>query len=430
MRSPTLLTFWAISSVTGLFAPAMALAQSSAVTPEAPWGEPVNGVQIRLRQATPGKVPLRKDLWIQLEMDIRNHGTSTFVYKTGKYFYHAEFDGVWYECRAGYNGGYSSVDVGRESDDRMAMSLDGSFWYDAKNKLLSLTPGKHTVRYGIEILHQPVSMTPTSAPHAAAPMVVSNPIEIEIVDTAAPAQANSALPSGTPPSFFKVSVGMYAGAADIYERIPPHHATGAHRGNPEPGTSGVVSLVNSGEAISVIQGRVPNGNYDSGQLPSVFVFRLTAKTEGAGVRYTIEAASAHAMDTQAVGKPLMATVGSHGAAVPYYQIKTPIDAEVLKHLKITHYSTSGYVDLNCPVILELNSGISREGELNKSLMVFSFSPVSSGPRNGLPKVITDQINAFKGLFATPSAETSATSNVIPASSVPVKAETTSSPGES
>jgi len=169
-----------------------------------PWGEAVEGVQVRLR-ATQSKWNEGADprLWA----DIRNQGKRSLLVCPWGSHCELEVDGRWYRQPPyrGTTGPPKPLSPGRQYND-IRVVLQGSWlggsriagapWNTGQKQLGTLTPGKHTIR---------VVFFVTAAKNApASPFkAVSNPIEIEIVATSdekvdATRQANTSATTAEP----------------------------------------------------------------------------------------------------------------------------------------------------------------------------------------------------------------------------------------
>ena len=146
---------------------------------EDPWGEPVEGVSVRLRAY--------KTSWASNEMptfklDVRNQGTREFSTVQSQETGRLEVDGVWYDWTGGYELKSSWLNPGREYHD-IYVSLEINWeatqeWRDKTQapppKIpLKLFPGKHTIRFAQEIRDSTVKSKPQNN------YVPSNSVEIE-----------------------------------------------------------------------------------------------------------------------------------------------------------------------------------------------------------------------------------------------------------
>ncbi|GAG46569.1 unnamed protein product, partial [marine sediment metagenome] len=134
---------------------------------EWPWGEAMEGVQVRLR---PDKAMFEAGEPVSLKADIYNGGKSeVFGQQTKHGISQLQFDNQWYEWGGGPVLGPPIAPGGRVND--IPVPLD-NIWM-GENKL-NLSPGKHIIRVGLV-----GSRSQDSG--AGAIMAVSNPVEIEIV---------------------------------------------------------------------------------------------------------------------------------------------------------------------------------------------------------------------------------------------------------
>ena len=147
---------------------------------EAAWGEPFEGVSVRLRadktRWTTNETPTFK-------LEVRNQGQREFVTFQGQESGRVEVDGVWYDWTGPIDLKGSSLPPGRDYHD-ISVSLGSNWkatqeWRD-KTQVpppqipLKLLPGKHTIRFAPEIRDITVKPKPQNN------YVPCNPVEIEI----------------------------------------------------------------------------------------------------------------------------------------------------------------------------------------------------------------------------------------------------------
>ncbi len=133
---------------------------------------------------------------VELSLALSNISGKTFRFKKGMYYTHVEVDEVWYELRLGGNGGYFEV-APAKTETFTTENLAGPGWYDAQEHELKLTPGKHTVRFGVEVSSGRVNTTEEFNRHTQAPLAMSNFVEFEIVS--APTHLPAASSTVPPP---------------------------------------------------------------------------------------------------------------------------------------------------------------------------------------------------------------------------------------
>jgi WD40 repeat protein len=164
------------------------------------WGEPVEGVSVRLRAE---KVVWRTDEAPLLSADVRNEGTRPFNTSVNSRLWRLEVDGFWY---LGNVDGGSGVEfdathplnnlpvlmepswrTAHENEFSGAQYGGGGTWIpdNFKRQPLTLHPGKHIVRLAIFAL-------PTRSGGPTVVRAVSNPVEIEIVSAPIAREATSA----------------------------------------------------------------------------------------------------------------------------------------------------------------------------------------------------------------------------------------------
>jgi len=153
---------------------------------EPAWGEPVSGLQIRLRA--------KKTLWgipevpaFMLEapafmLDIRNDGTQIFSYVPIMFAHcQVEVDGQWYRWAAkggGYSAGVRLLKHGMQVNSAITVKLVESWAEKDSGETLDLMPGVHTVRVRFVTGVPPLPPWVDTKSRVSA---VSNPVEIEIV---------------------------------------------------------------------------------------------------------------------------------------------------------------------------------------------------------------------------------------------------------
>ena len=146
---------------------------------EAPWGEPVEGVQVRLRADKPA---WKADESPTFKFEIRNRGTrelSVWLDEFGMPSYQLQVDGESYTLRRTLFLNYdpyalpTPLPLGPGKQHELSLSLAGE-WCQTTDfaKLLALTPGRHTFRLSVGVLDP--EHTDALIP------VPSNTVEIEI----------------------------------------------------------------------------------------------------------------------------------------------------------------------------------------------------------------------------------------------------------
>ena len=139
---------------------------------EVPWGESVDGVQVRLR---PDKVQWKAGETPSLRAEVRNDGKTTFFLAKLQELCEVEVDGTWYRW-----GGLIDVQSGAFQPGQHWQDIPFTLvkaWArlkDKKHQPIQLTPGKHTIR--VALIADPID------PNTGKPIrVISNPVEIEIL---------------------------------------------------------------------------------------------------------------------------------------------------------------------------------------------------------------------------------------------------------
>jgi hypothetical protein len=144
---------------------------------EAAWGEPVEGVQARLRAA---KTKVAAGERVAFDLDLRNRGDKTREALRAFWECQVEVDGVWYEMGPvvlDAKAARGRLQPGERIDRWVAVSLsEAKFWAQKKpagreaapHEWFTLRPGKHTVR--------------VSFPFGKEVVPVSRPVEIEIAE--------------------------------------------------------------------------------------------------------------------------------------------------------------------------------------------------------------------------------------------------------
>src|SRR6266404_5825835 len=178
MRIPAFLTLFA-----AVFLPTVTFSSADnneRAADEAAWGEPVEGVSVRMRadktRWTSSETPT-------FELDVRNQGQREFYTFQAQESGRVEVDGIWYGWAGGFDLKGSSLPPGHEYHD-IPVSLGGNWkatqeWHDKtqappRQIPLKLLPGKHTIRFAPEIRDITVKPKPQNN------HVPSNPVEIEI----------------------------------------------------------------------------------------------------------------------------------------------------------------------------------------------------------------------------------------------------------
>jgi hypothetical protein len=161
------------------FGPAIERAPAS-LADEAAWGEPVEGVSVRMRA---DKTRWTTNETATFKLDVRNRGQREFYAVQSQEGGRFEVDGVWYGWTGGFDRKSSALPSGREYHD-IPVGLGSNWkatqeWRDktpapAPQIPLKLLPGKHTIRFAPEIR----DITVKPKPHNN--YVPSNPVEIEI----------------------------------------------------------------------------------------------------------------------------------------------------------------------------------------------------------------------------------------------------------
>ena len=163
------------------FALTQAFSQAPAPSANAglPWGEPLEGVSVRLRadkaKWTTNETPAFK-------LDVRNQGQREFYAVQSQVTGRLEVDGVWYDWTGGTNLKLSPLSPGREYYNiPVSLGINWKATQEWRDKTqapplqipLKLLPGKHTIRFAPEIRDITVKPKPQNN------YVPSNPVEIE-----------------------------------------------------------------------------------------------------------------------------------------------------------------------------------------------------------------------------------------------------------
>jgi hypothetical protein len=147
-------------------------AQPKVETGEAPWGEAVHGMQVRLR---PDKEAWQAGEVPTLKADVRNQAKRVLLVQNPDRLHRLEVDGVWFTYDMGLASLVVPLSVGAGSEQLgMPVALSRG-WRAAEGQgPLALTPGKHTIRFAL------AARTP--GPDEGEPLsAISNPVEIEIL---------------------------------------------------------------------------------------------------------------------------------------------------------------------------------------------------------------------------------------------------------
>lgn len=135
-----------------------------------PWGEAVEGVQVRLRadktQWKAGETPTFK-------ADVRNQGTRDFSVAQAQQLCELEVDGQWCTWTGDISVKSSAFPPGREYKD-IPICLDSHWQSKEKRKPVDLSVGRHTVR--VAFIAEPAERGQGQPVRA-----VTNPVEIEIL---------------------------------------------------------------------------------------------------------------------------------------------------------------------------------------------------------------------------------------------------------
>ncbi len=140
--------------------------------PATQWGEPVDGVQCRLRAE---KTIWQSGKWPKFRADLRNHGKCRLSLAVAPESWEIELDGVWYHATVHFLGLVRKLSLlpGEQQTDISLGLTEPSEWRSKEeNKPLPFKPGKHTVRFALRL--SPADGGPPSV------SVVSNPVEITI----------------------------------------------------------------------------------------------------------------------------------------------------------------------------------------------------------------------------------------------------------
>jgi len=143
------------------------------------WGEPVEGVSVRLRA---DKTSWANNERATFKLDVRNQGKHEFYTVQSQESGRLEVDGVWYDWTGGFDLKSSWLPPGREYHD-IPVSLGINWkatqaWRDKTQAPppqipLKLLAGKHTIRFAPQIRDNTVKPKPQNN------YVLSNPVEIE-----------------------------------------------------------------------------------------------------------------------------------------------------------------------------------------------------------------------------------------------------------
>ena len=138
------------------FGPVIERARASAAD-EVAWGEPVEGVSVRLRA---DKTKWATNETPTFKLDVRNQGQREFYTRRAQESGRLEVDGVWYGWTGGLDLKGSGLPPGREYHD-ISVGLGSNWkatqeWRDKTQAPppqipLKLFPGKHTIRFAPEI---------------------------------------------------------------------------------------------------------------------------------------------------------------------------------------------------------------------------------------------------------------------------------------
>lgn len=149
---------------------------------EAAWGDPVDGVSVRLRA---DKIGWAINETPALKLDVRNQGQQEFSIAQSQESGRLQVDGVWYGWTGGFDLKGSTFPPGREYDD-ILVTLGSNWmappeWRDKTQAPppqipLKLLPGKHTIRFAPEIRDLTVKPKPQNI------YVPSNPVEIRTTE--------------------------------------------------------------------------------------------------------------------------------------------------------------------------------------------------------------------------------------------------------
>ncbi|HUU21237.1 MAG TPA: hypothetical protein VM389_01760 [Phycisphaerae bacterium] len=153
-----------------------------------PWGDPVNGVRVRLR---PQKVRWGQGEFPKFRVDVRNAGKEELYDNRGRSdIYELELDGQWYQHMAKVHKAWRPIGPGQTRDGILVdMAKAWGFdWPKEIGKLLG-KPGKHVVR----VAFNGTCGNPLRNANAKPVRVVSNAVKIEI----APAGTTRPAPTGT-----------------------------------------------------------------------------------------------------------------------------------------------------------------------------------------------------------------------------------------
>ena len=167
---------------------------------EAPWGEAVEGVQVRLR---PVKTTWKAGETPRLLADVRNRGERVFlVYRTQETC-ELEIDGHWYRWGGDFSVKSSAFSPGREYTDIPITLADAWARRDAsRSPPLRLEPGRHTVRVAFIVKtgsEQVVRHSDGRVTMDKPVRVVSNPVDIVVRGSQASAGPRKAPPAAPRP---------------------------------------------------------------------------------------------------------------------------------------------------------------------------------------------------------------------------------------
>ncbi|GAF71756.1 unnamed protein product, partial [marine sediment metagenome] len=153
---------------------------------EHPWGQRVEGVQVRLRA---DKIKWKAREVPMFKAEVRNQGRRELSVIRGQVAAELEVDGQWYVQKE-VSARSSRFPPGQQYKD-IRFVLEKRWWRKKGDRPLQLTPGKHSVR--VAFTAQPKEKD------AGKPVrVISNPVEIEILAAKPPEVKPEAAPPLTP----------------------------------------------------------------------------------------------------------------------------------------------------------------------------------------------------------------------------------------